>query len=159
MDIDDEQGELGYPAAPCDADAFAAESSSCVEQGNFALPSLSLRQLRPTRRRRAYVGDRLAAEGQNFRPYRPLLTQYRQLASNSPPPDAESALTLDWGRMSSIILTHRLQRDPDVELCPFEAAGGRCTDLKCPHVHLDRAEPTGASNSTFRIRSSTDRGR
>jgi hypothetical protein len=44
--------------------------------------------------------------------------------------------------MSSIILTHRLQRNPNIELCPFEAAGGKCTDNECEHVHLDRAEPT-----------------
>ncbi|BEI79845.1 hypothetical protein CcaverHIS002_0103740 [Cutaneotrichosporon cavernicola] len=67
---------------------------------------------------------------------------YRMLASNSPPVDPESTLTLDWGRMSSIILTHRLQRNPGVELCPFEAAGGRCRDATCQHVHLGRAEPT-----------------
>ncbi|BEJ10918.1 hypothetical protein CspHIS471_0103400 [Cutaneotrichosporon sp. HIS471] len=78
----------------------------------------------------------------NFRHYKPFLTQYRMLASSSPPVDPESTLTLDWGRMSSIILTHRLQRNPDVELCPFEAAGGRCRDVTCQHVHLDRAEPT-----------------
>ncbi len=120
----------------------------------------SLRQPRPPVWRRAYVDQRPAAKGQNFRPYKPLLTQYRQLASRfSPPSDAESTLTIDWGRMSSIILTHRLQRNPNIELCPFEAAGGKCTDNECEHVHLDRAEPTGASKPTICIRSSTDLGR
>lgn len=90
---------------------------------------------------------------QHFQPYHPLLRNYPQLATSTanfasnmtlPSPSLPNGGELDWRLLSSIMLTHRLQRDPSATMCRSEAAGGRCADDTCQDIHLVRSAPTGA---------------
>jgi hypothetical protein len=44
----------------------------------------------------------------------------------------------DPQRLSSIILTRKMQRDPNAVICSAEAAGGSCADSTCADIHFDK---------------------
>ena len=84
----------------------------------------------------------------SFAAYRSILDRYPQLVfstiKSSPsrfnwpimPPALQRQF--DPERMSSIILTRRMQMDPSAVICGAESAGGSCADSACSDIHLSR---------------------
>lgn len=92
-----------------------------------------------------------------FSAYQPLLRRYPQLVTHS---NLSSALphislalhssarsdpfgSIDKSLLSSVMLTNRLEREPNAMMCEAEAGGGKCADPSCQYVHLDKGlEPS-----------------
>ena len=53
-------------------------------------------------------------------------------------------MAIDKQLLYSIILTRKLQLEPNAVVCRSEAGGGRCADVSCQDLHIEKGiEPTG----------------